>query len=222
MNKTRIRQGLLEIFGPDIGIGVTDPNAGHHELRQIEQEAVARAVPKRVQEFAAGRAAARLALREIGRAEVAIPRAEDRSPVWPAGIAGSISHCDDLCLAVVSHIDHWRALGLDVEDNAPLPKETWPIILTESELSRLTALPIWKRSRTIKALFSIKEAVYKAQYPLTGMIFDFHTLEVSLQGRDFTAELTCDVAQLQRGVQFSGRYFTHGKYLMSGTGIRDR
>lgn len=222
MNSTAIRNGLAEIFGPAIGVGLTNPGAKTGSLWFAEEAAIARAVPKRVLEFTAGRTAARQAMKALNLPEAAIPMAQDRAPVWPAGLAGSISHCDDLCVAVVTQMHPWRAIGIDIEDDTPLHKETWPILLTRKELSELNASASWKRGRLIKALFSIKEAVYKAQYPVTGELFDFQALNVTLDGNRFTAELTRDVAQYQKGLCFTGGYFYSGKYLISGCAILRR
>src|ERR1700730_18709662 len=62
------------------------------ELHPAEAEDVARAVPKRIAEFAAGRACARAALAEFGVREFALRAAPDRQPLWPEGFIGSIAH----------------------------------------------------------------------------------------------------------------------------------
>src|SRR3984893_9355145 len=62
------------------------------ELHPAEAEYVARAVPKRIAEFAAGRACARAALAEFGVREFALRAAPDRQPLWPEGFIGSIAH----------------------------------------------------------------------------------------------------------------------------------
>lgn len=222
MNKKRVRQGLNDIFGPNIGIGFADPKSANNELLQAERDVALSMVPTRLREFAAGRAAAREALRAINHSPVAIPRAQDRAPVWPAGIVGSITHCDTACLSVVSHIEHWRSIGLDIEDDAPLHREAWPIILTESELTEVERLPRWRRARRVKLLFSIKEAVYKAQYPITGEIFDFLTLETHLESNRFLASFSRDVGRYQKGMAIGGGYFETDKYVISGAQIVDR
>lgn len=222
MNEKRVRQGLQDIFGPHVGIGFADPASENNELLQAERDAAMSMVPKRMREFAAGRAAARDALQEIKHAPVAIPRAQDRAPVWPAGVVGSITHCHTACLAVVSHIEHWRSIGLDIEDDAPLHREAWPIVLTEAELRSVQKLPRWRRARRIKLLFSVKEAVYKAQYPVTGEIFDFHTLETHLENNRFLASFTRDVGRYQKGMSIGGGFFEFDKYVISGAQIVDR
>ena len=51
-------------------------------------------VPKRKCEFLSGRICARLAQIELGNSEIfQIRQNEDRSPIWPEDMIGSISHC---------------------------------------------------------------------------------------------------------------------------------
>ncbi len=73
------------------------------------------AVPKRVQEFVAGRLCARRALAELGIVDFPIRVAADRQPCWPAQAVGSITHTAGFCAAVVAARDRILALGLDTE-----------------------------------------------------------------------------------------------------------
>ena len=61
-------------------------------LEPEEALAVANAVPKRVQEFAAGRLCARRALAEFGVVDFPVRAARDRQPIWPEFLVGSITH----------------------------------------------------------------------------------------------------------------------------------
>jgi 4'-phosphopantetheinyl transferase EntD len=222
MNDIRVRNALRELFGPQVGIGVTDPRSDGYRLMAQEETAVARAVPKRKREFAAGRQAARMALEEIGFPQTAIPQARDRSPVWPAGITGSISHCNSICVSVACHIKTWRSIGVDVEGKTPLQKEAWPIILTPRELKALSKQPLWRRARRLRTLFSIKEAVYKAQYPLTGEICDFQSVCVTLDGNTFVAELQHQIGSFQAGYRAHGKFVELDRMVLSACMLEDR
>ena len=114
---------LSRVLGPGVGLGV-EPVSGAEGLRPVEAIAVARAVPKRVAEFAAGRRAARRALDSIGREAVDLPAGPNRAPVWPEGVTGSITHDGDLALAAVALLGEVRSLGLDLTEAAPLPGAT--------------------------------------------------------------------------------------------------
>src|SRR6267143_5303514 len=79
-----------------------------------------RAVLKRRREFTAGRVCARAALERLGIRGFPIVAAPDRSPVWPPGIVGSLSHCGDYCGAAVARRGSIAGVGLDVERARPL------------------------------------------------------------------------------------------------------
>src|SRR5690349_8745449 len=102
-------------------------------LFPIEREYVARAIEKRVLEFAAGRACARAAMKELGLGDVAIPAGEDRAPVWPVGVVGSITHTDAYCLAVVADASRFASIGVDVEAAGRLKADLWRLTLHDEE-----------------------------------------------------------------------------------------
>ncbi len=147
-----------------------------------EAEYVARAVPKRVQEFAAGRTCARLAMASFGVTDFALRVAADRQPVWPTGIVGSITHTAGLCLAVVAEQTRIAAVGIDCEVVGHVSTDIWETICTAAEVAWLGALPLPLRPAAVALLFSAKEAVYKCQYPLTGEWLDFHDLDTRPDG----------------------------------------
>ncbi|MCO6058585.1 4'-phosphopantetheinyl transferase superfamily protein [Pseudomonas sp. MOB-449] len=141
---------------------------------------IQRAVAKRQTEFLAGRLCARAALLALtGRADVPA-LGEDRAPVWPAGITGSISHSHGLATALVARNTQWRGLGLDLEE--PLSAERAlrlaEEILTPAELQRLDGLPPDQQARRITLTFSLKESLFKALYPIVQKRFYFHDAEL--------------------------------------------
>lgn len=172
-----LERSIAALFGAGVAVAVTNSAAPHPPLLPVEAVAMARAVPQRLAEFTAGRAAARLAMRRLGLPPLAVPAAPDRSPVWPAGLTGSISHAGGICAAVLTR-DLSRRIGLDIEDPAPLEPDLWPLVLTPQELSALNTLPPAHRGHVAKRVFGIKEAAYKAQFPLSGAVIGFQALEV--------------------------------------------
>ncbi len=136
------------------------------------------AVPARLAEFAAGRSAARQALRGLGFAPAAIPMGPDRAPLWPEAATGSISHCAGACLAVMGLARDYRGLGLDIEPLHPLPEELWSTVLRPEEHKHINDLPPLQQGLQALRIFVAKEAAYKAQYAITRHIFDFHTLRI--------------------------------------------
>ena len=74
----------------------------HGILYPEEAASIKRAVPKRWREFTAGRLCAREALRRLGIERHPILVGEHREPLWPSGVVGTLSHCDDCYGAAVA------------------------------------------------------------------------------------------------------------------------
>lgn len=166
---------------------------GDHPLWPGEH--VSGAVPSRLAEFAAGRAAARLALADIGAPPMSIPMRSDRAPDWPAELQGSITHADGLALAAVIRAP--ATIGIDLEPDADLPPDTLDLILTPAE--RATFDP-----RAARAVFSAKESFFKAQYPRTDAMIGFDAVTVALSDHGFTVTLAIDLPGFPRGTVLQG------------------
>lgn len=142
-------------------------------LEPEEEGAVARAVPSRRAEFAAGRACAREALRRLGLSgRLPIPVGPERAPRWPDGYVGSITHAGGIAAAAAAPPGLVRGLGIDIEPVAPLSEEIERLVLTPEELAEREGPPSLVR-------FAAKEAVHKAIHPATGAWLDF--LDVTLR-----------------------------------------
>lgn len=133
-------------------------------LPGAEEAAVARAVAPRRAEFTTARVCAREALRQLGASAEAVPVGERRAPVWPDGVVGSITHCAGYRAAAVAWRSAVRTVGIDAEVHDALPDGVLDAVSDAGERAVLASLPpgvCWDR-----VLFSAKEAVYKAWYPL--------------------------------------------------------
>jgi 4'-phosphopantetheinyl transferase EntD len=148
-------------------------------LHESEAKVVLRAVPKRVGEFAAGRLCARRALAELGVTGFAVLAAEDRRPLWPAHLVGSITHTDGFCAAVGAERARFGSLGIDTEHAEGVKPELWPRICIEQESTWVASLEPGAQPRAVALIFSAKEAFYKCQYPVTGQHLNFWDLEVT-------------------------------------------
>ena len=164
-------------------------------------ENVPRATKARLQEFTAGRSAARSALRLLGHPECSVPMQMDRSPRWPQGVTGSISHCDGACLALLGWRRDWAGIGLDLEPANALETLLWPEILTSDERA---ALPDSAQGLAALKIFMAKEAVYKAQYSVTGKLFGYDGLHVLLRESGFEARFTIPVGPFFVGYRVVG------------------
>jgi 4'-phosphopantetheinyl transferase EntD len=131
-----------------------------------------------VREFAAGRSCARLALAQLGANTQPLLSRSNRSPAWPAGIAGSITHTEGFCGAVAAHQNLLRGLGVDAERVGGVREELWPLVCTPREVDWLKQLPLIQNVTWACLFFSAKEAFYKCQHPITGEWLDFQDLTI--------------------------------------------
>ncbi|MEO6994453.1 MAG: 4'-phosphopantetheinyl transferase superfamily protein, partial [Lacunisphaera sp.] len=139
----------------------------------------------------------------------AIPIGADRSPTWPPGIAGSITHTAEVAACVVARAVDVSALGIDLERARAVQPEIWDGVLTKLEAATLAAKPEAERSALATLIFSAKEAFFKMQYPLTKQWVDFHAAEVAVRETDGTFELVCTESTVTRLLgrrAFAGRY----------------
>jgi 4'-phosphopantetheinyl transferase EntD len=136
---------------------------------------------KRRREFTGVRVCARLALARAGIQPAPIRPGPTGAPLWPAGIVGSMTHCDGYRAAAVGRAGRFAAIGIDAEPHEVLPGGVLPRVAGESERTALTRLATvapelcWDR-----ILFSVKESVYKAWWPATGRRLGFSDVDVEL------------------------------------------
>ncbi|MFI9503690.1 4'-phosphopantetheinyl transferase [Nocardia sp. NPDC052566] len=159
-----------------------------------EEAALGYSVAKRRNEFTTARWCARAALARLGLPAVPIVPGERGAPVWPDGVVGSITHCDGYRACALAHEGEVRTLGVDAEPNAALPAGVLDAVAAHAERNHLRRLAkdgpgvSWDR-----LLFSAKESVYKAWFPLTRRFLDFAEADVrpAVDGT-FTARLLVD------------------------------
>lgn len=207
---------LKTLFPGDVATAHDDPRAARSGYLDEEERYVAYAIPRRKREFHAGRACAGSAMNALGLKRVPIPAATDRSPVWPDGVVGSISHCDTLCVAAVGLKAHgYLSMGLDVEPAEPLPDDLFDAICTPEEQDWLEDRPSVERPLLVRTIFSAKEAAYKCQYPLTGMMMDFQDLEISLGSNSFDATFRKDIKNFTKGTVLPGSLAVQDGYIFA-------
>ncbi|WP_043512731.1 4'-phosphopantetheinyl transferase [Actinoplanes sp. SE50/110] len=146
-----------------------------------EESLVATAVPNRRREVVTARRCAREALLALGHAPAAIPRGPHREPLWPAGVVGSITHCTGFRGAAVAHTGELTGVGIDAEPHAALPPRVLGAVTDPVERAMLDRLATthpetcWDR-----LLFSAKESIYKAWFPLTGRWLGFEDARLDI------------------------------------------
>jgi 4'-phosphopantetheinyl transferase EntD len=146
-----------------------------HALLPAEATPLATCALKVRRRSGAARIVARRLLRALGESNAELPRSASGVPVWPSGIVGSIAHDDEVAVATVVRSGRLRSLGIDVEPADALPRDLVPIVATATERARYNTAVLESR-----ILFCVKEAVFKALYPLCGLFLDFHDIEIDL------------------------------------------
>ncbi|GAA6207065.1 hypothetical protein NBRC116601_03580 [Cognatishimia sp. WU-CL00825] len=217
MRRLSMLEMAARVMAPvGVAVAVTSPKADPEPLWPAEESAMASAQPKRRTEFANGRAAARKALQALGRAPSAVPMGDDRAPVWPRAVVGSISHDEKSCIAIVAERDRYQALGIDIEPALPLEAELFARICRPEELAWLRQLPFQSRGIVARRFFCAKEAIYKCQYTVSKEIFDFQSLSIVFDKQGgFEARLMRDVPGFAKGTVFQGLTNLVGEQLVS-------
>jgi enterobactin synthetase component D / holo-[acyl-carrier protein] synthase len=193
-------------------------------LMPAEARYLGRAVPKRVREFAAGRLCARRALAEFGIVDFAVEVADDRQPIWPASMVGSITHTAGFCAAVAAERESVAALGLDSEVVGDVKVEIWSKVCVPDESAWVRALPASQQPAAITLIFSAKEAFYKCQYPLAHERLDFQDVRVEAAwgASDglFRIHAARSIAMcLRTAMPMQGRYLFHDEFVTAGLGL---
>jgi enterobactin synthetase component D len=141
---------------------------------------IAQSVLKRQSEFLAGRIMAQKSLQQLDHKNVNIAIGKDRSPIWPIGIIGAISHSNDLVLCIMASTTDYAYVGCDIEPM--IANDTRMnidnIIINEDEklLMKSTYL---EESVSFTLVYSAKESLFKALYPDVKRYFDFSAAQIS-------------------------------------------
>ena len=185
-------------------------------LLPAEEALVARAVDKRRAEFTTVRTCARIALAELGVPPGPVLSGPKREPLWPAGIVGSLTHCDGYRAAAVARADRLASLGIDAEPHAALPDGILERVSLPAERDRLRLLPDgihWDR-----LLFSAKESVYKTWFPLARQWLGFEQAALEFSPGDDPARGTFSAEVLIPGMTVAGRpvQLLTGRYAVGG------
>jgi 4'-phosphopantetheinyl transferase EntD len=194
------------------GLGAEERTA---TLLAEEERALGEVCPARRRDFTLGRVCARRALAALDEPPAAILPGAHRQPIWPAGIVGSITHCAGYWAAAAARERDFLSVGFDAEPHWPLPDGVSSMIARPAEQAWLRRLA-GSAVRWDRLLFSAKESVYKAWFPIAGRWLGMEDVEVSvlIEARTFHARL------LVAGPVVDGAALTgfHGRYLV-GDGL---
>ncbi len=150
-----------------------------------EQRYIEKAGPIRKNEFSTARVLSRKALSILGVNAGALVPDEDRCPKWPPGIVGSISHSGNKCVVAVARRKDLTGIGIDIEHTGiSVDRDLMRYFCTTNEISEIGQFRRNGRSDTevVKAIFSMKESVYKCIYPIIRRPISLKDIEINFVG----------------------------------------
>ncbi|MER5872377.1 4'-phosphopantetheinyl transferase superfamily protein [Streptomyces sp. NPDC002044] len=193
-------------------------------LFPAEEALIANAVESRRNEFTTGRRCARQALSKLGHPVAPLLSGTRGEPLWPPGVRGSITHCEGYRAAAVARGGDLFSLGMDVERVRVVPPGVFEAVSSRQERSlgdryrrHLPAVP-WEL-----LLFSAKESVYKAWFPLTGRSLGFEEAAVEFDPYEGTFEARLLVPGPRWGDStlggFSGRWAVRPGFVLTAVTV---
>lgn len=161
-----------------------NPLLGECDARRAElpwPDSIERSVTRRRAEFLFGRFAARFALGDVSPTltNATVDVGPQREPLWPTGAIGSVTHVARLAAAAAVPRSVWRVVGIDLERPAVGRSQRALRVhaLDGAELDLLQAATPFPNEVDLDArvtqVFSAKECLYKAAFPIVGRFFSF-------------------------------------------------
>lgn len=174
--ETALLAQMSRLAPPGVRLGCRLIRQGDEALLLPEEAAVLPARrPAARRASGTARALARDLLAADGMGCMGIGRSPAGAPLWPDGFTGSLAHDDEMAVAAIARTADIPSLGIDVEPAEPLPDEIAPLVLMPADV----LAGVDPRLAT-RLLFSAKEAVYKAAYPLDGKVLGYEDISVDL------------------------------------------
>lgn len=161
------------------------PDAVLARLHPEERALVTAERGRRQIEYAGGRLAAREAARVAGIDWPPLLSGAEREPLVPPGVTASISHKNDLAIALVARSQH-GLVGIDLEGDGRNRMTIASKVCRPEELAEVEALPEPERWPAVMTRFAVKEAVYKAVYPIVRHFFGFQAARVAVPSGEVT------------------------------------
>lgn len=125
---------------------------------------------------------ARHVLEKLGINQFTLLSGQDRSPVWPENLCGSLSHNKDSVLcAIHRRSDVFSGVGVDVETlmSDDRAASLWPGIVGDEECQWLQGVDM-PFCQALTLSFSAKESLFKAIYPSVQHYFDFLDAQITV------------------------------------------
>lgn len=216
--RTDLADGLRMLLPPRVAVDARDRDDPGEWLFPEERAHVDSAVGQRVREFTTVRGCARRALAQLGFPALPIVPGSGRAPIWPTGIVGSMTHCHRFRAAAVTTEGNAFAIGIDAEINSPLPVGVLPLITNASEREHLRSSVLGRSGvPRDKLLFSAKESIFKAWFPLARTWLDFTQCEITLRPGVFVGRLLVPGPVISNGPlqEMHGRWTVCGEHIFT-------
>tara|TARA_R110000787_G_scaffold229923_1_gene337458 strand:- start:623 stop:1372 length:750 start_codon:yes stop_codon:yes gene_type:complete len=154
----------------------------YSEFGIMRPEEITRSVAKRQADFLAGRYMAKQCLLVVGFQPADIPIINigaHRSPVWPEGFIGSITHNASRVICALSKTTDTQYLGIDIESIIAIDSlaEVADIVQNKTEKQLLLA-ENFSENVLSTLIFSAKESLFKALYSKVNDYFGFECARV--------------------------------------------
>ncbi|GAB3843007.1 4'-phosphopantetheinyl transferase family protein [Nesterenkonia populi] len=183
---------LADLLPEGVAAAQTSHDAPESILHPEERSRIRDAVPPRRAEYASVRCCARRAMSALGVPPAPVRTGVSREPIWPVGLVGSLTHCAGFRGAAVALSCRMAAVGIDAEENAALPEGVGALVADDDEQRHLAELGAGDRGVAWdRLLFSAKESIFKAWFPLTRSWLDFTDCRLQLDPRQhrFSGEI---------------------------------
>lgn len=217
-------QFVRTLFEHDVVVEFGAPSELELEARPFpdEEVAIARAVASRKQQYRATRALAHRAFERLGLGRRALVNHDDRSPLWPDGLVGSLTHTDAFCAVCVARSSEYRSLGIDAEGADRVTTDLFSRVLTQRERALVLSLPASEQRGLATLFFSAKESLYKCQFPLSRRFLGFEDVEIALDldAGTFSSRILKQVPALPEPSGFDGRFVRDAQHVVTSCALR--
>ena len=205
----------------DVQVCISSISEEIHDLLPGEYECIKHSVPKRQQEFATGRRLSRYLLGQQHHENYCLLNDQDRVPIWPDNVYGSIAHSDNLCIVAISPKHNLlHGIGVDVEPDQALEKDIWPAILRSEEALQINQLAVEQQAFAVNRYFCAKEAAYKSVFPITRKIISFQDVHIDFSNEqsDFVAEFhEPETKEKLSNLKVEGSLYSYSKHIFSSS-----
>ncbi|WP_350305712.1 4'-phosphopantetheinyl transferase family protein [Photorhabdus viridis] len=181
---------------------------------------LAKAVNKRRAEYLAARYCARQLLAQLGQPAFNLISGNDRAPIWPKDICGSVSHSAHCAIVLAAPQTNNRLIGVDIETIVSRQNmdELITMIVDDREIQRLKHCH-FPFEQAFTLAFSVKESLYKALYPQVKRFFGFEAAEItdlSLENNEITLVLRETLTpHYPAGTVFRGQFIIYPQEILT-------